>query len=377
MNTNIIDVEFEQIDTNEDITPPVELPRCRAGNRQHAEGVEVAKKDPRDINIGGIVMTATGAETVGEVSKADICGAFALLDQFQRGMNWNCGDLQIIGLKFGEEWVQQQLDTYFPAMSPNTKKQCQWVASRFEKVTRVTSLPWTHYRTVAGIADPTIRQELLESCLPQPGEEDKGPKPASDLRKAVREYRIEKERQKNPLPDDTYRVLYADPPWKYNDERSGLEDYTSAQDHYDTMSISELCELHDAAGRNVAAIAQPDSVLFMWTTSPLLEDAFQVVDAWGFNYKTTFVWDKVRHNFGHYNSVRHELLLLCTKGSCTPDSDELLDSVVKVDRSKIHSQKPDRFYEIIESMYTDGPYLELFARNTRKGWSAWGNEASK
>jgi len=92
-------------------------------------------------------------------------------DQFQRGMNWNLGDLQLIGEpRFGEEWVQQQLDTYFPAMSPNTKKQCQWVASRFEKVTRVTLLPWSHYQTVAGIADPEEGMDIMGQSTVRPAD---------------------------------------------------------------------------------------------------------------------------------------------------------------------------------------------------------------
>ena len=106
----------------------------------------------------------------------------------------------------------------------------------------------------------------------------------------------------------------------------------------------------------------------------MLPDALQVIDAWGMTYKTSFVWDKIHHNYGHYNSVRHELLLLATRGSCLPDSKTLHDSVVSVERSDTHSAKPDEFYAIIESMYTAGPYLEMFARRRRKSWETWGNE---
>ena len=94
---------------------------------------------------------------------------------------------------------------------------------------------------------------------------------------------------------------------------------------------------------------------------------------WDFKYKTSFVWDKIKHNFGYYNSVRHELLLVCTKGSCTPDNSKLFDSVQSIGR-KAHSEKPEEFREIIDTLYTRGKKIELFSRKTVKGWDVWGNQ---
>src|SRR4030095_7531257 len=96
--------------------------------------------------------------------------------------------------------------------------------------------------------------------------------------------------------------------------------------------------------------------------------------AWGFEYKTAFIWDKVKHNYGHYNSVRHELLLIATKGSCVPDSNELYDSVVVIEREE-HSSKPEYFRSIIDEMYRPKgkDRIELFARSKLpKGWIGWG-----
>ena len=95
--------------------------------------------------------------------------------------------------------------------------------------------------------------------------------------------------------------------------------------------------------------------------------------AWGFTYKAAFIWDKVKHNMGHYNSVRHELLLICTKGSCTPQHVKLFDSVQTIERTK-HSEKPEAFREIIDTLYPHGPRIELFARKSVKGWAAFGNQ---
>lgn len=167
-------------------------------------------------------------------------------------------------------------------------------------------------------------------------------------------------------PEGKYRVIYADPPWEYAD--SGLTDYGPAERHYPTMNIPDLCKLP------IKDLAEDNAILFLWTTSPLLEDAFKIIKAWGFKYKTSFIWDKVKHNHGHYNSVRHEFLLICTRGSCTPDVKELFDSVQSIERSSKHSEKPEEFRQIIDTLYTHGKKIELFARKEVEGWKAWGNE---
>ena len=167
------------------------------------------------------------------------------------------------------------------------------------------------------------------------------------------------------LPSDKFRVLYADPPWKYGDKLT--EDYGGAEYHYPTMSESQLCAL------DISTLAEENAVLFLWVTSPLLESAFPIIKAWGFTYKTSFVWDKVKHNMGHYNSVRHELLLVATRGSCTPDVAKLYDSVVSIERTE-HSRKPVEFRQIIETLYVHGKRIELFARERVPGWEPWGND---
>ena len=164
-----------------------------------------------------------------------------------------------------------------------------------------------------------------------------------------------------------YRIIYADPPWSYGNNMP--EYFTDAKDHYPAMSTIDICAMP------ISDICENDAVLFLWTTSPHLEETFEVIKAWGFKYKTSFVWDKVKHNMGHYNSVRHEFLLVCTKGSCVPDVKKLFDSVVTEERTT-HSKKPETFREIIDTIYTDGNRIELFARNVNKeGWDVYGNQS--
>jgi len=175
----------------------------------------------------------------------------------------------------------------------------------------------------------------------------------------------ENKKEQTELPTDKYRIIYADPPWNYGN--SGLDDYGHAERHYPTMSIQELCEME------ISEILDDNAVLFLWVTSPLLEDSFKIIKAWDFKYKTSFVWDKVKHNFGYYNSVRHEFLLIATKGSCIPDIKKLHDSVVSIERTK-HSEKPEYFRNLIDELYPHGKRIELFARNKSENWDDWGNE---
>lgn len=223
-------------------------------------------------------------------------------------------------------------------------------------------------RTYIDLADRLVaeRPELA-------AEVEAGKKTLSQVQRDLRQEELAA--RTPPPPSGKYRIIYADPPWRYNDRmeisRDGLgESYGPAEAHYPAMSISELCDLP------VKDLAEDDAVLFLWVTSPLLEESFRIIRAWGFKYKASFIWDKVKHNMGHYNSVRHELLLICTRGSCTPDVKRLFDSVQSIERTDRHSEKPEEFRTIIDTIYTRGERIELFARKASEGWAAWGNEAN-
>lgn len=175
-----------------------------------------------------------------------------------------------------------------------------------------------------------------------------------------------------PPPSGKYRVIYADPPWSYgNSGAIGDDNYGRAEKHYPTMPTEDICSLP------IKDIADDNSVLFLWVTSPLLEDAFKVINSWGFKYKSSFVWHKLKHNFAHYNSMRHEFLLIATRGSCLPDHDKLIPSVIDLERTKNHSEKPEYFRELVNTLYTSGEKIELFSRTEAEGWHVWGNQAGK
>jgi N6-adenosine-specific RNA methylase IME4 len=201
----------------------------------------------------------------------------------------------------------------------------------------------------------------------------------TDVRSAVREAKRAEYNARiaatKPKPlQGKYRIIYADPPLKYYGLNQ-VDEHGHAEAHYDCLDDKQLMEFKPDGKHTVKELAEDNAVLLMWVPVPLLQRAFAIVEAWGFRYKSLFVWDKVRHNMGFYNSVRAELLLICTRGSCTPDTGKLIDSVQTIERSSKHSEKPHEFYDIIDAMYDHGRKLELFARGHREDWDCAGNES--
>lgn len=169
------------------------------------------------------------------------------------------------------------------------------------------------------------------------------------------------------LGSKLYNVIYADPPWSFEpySKETGMD--RSADNHYPTMSTIEICELEVPAA--------DDCVLFLWATMPMLKDALAVMEAWGFQYKSGYVWVKDRVGTGYWARNKHELLLIGTRGSIpAPASGEQFDSVVVAAVSR-HSEKPALFAEMIEQMFPNASLLEMFARSKRAGWDVWGNQA--
>lgn len=236
----------------------------------------------------------------------------------------------------------------------------------------ITKMQSSRFQAVASLPEEVFEQHIAETKAAGAELTSAG---VQRLAQEVKREQMRDQRQDAPeLPEAIYRVWYADPPWQYGNAGviNESDAYGRAARHYPTMSIEELC----AMGSEIKTRCNDNAVLFMWVTSPLLEECFDVIRAWGFKYKTSFVWDKVKHNFGHYNSVRHEFLLICTRGSCTPDEKTLYDSVLSIEKSGKHSEKPEEFRRIIDDLYRWGDRIELFARtSTTDGWDTWGNEA--
>ena len=172
----------------------------------------------------------------------------------------------------------------------------------------------------------------------------------------------------------TYDVILADPPWSFRVWNRDTGSDRSAESHYKTMSIDEICAL------DINQLTSKNCALFLWCVWPSIFDVKQVIKAWGFEYKTiAWVWVKAKRRglgfhfgMGYYTRANTEPCLLAVKGTMpvmTHDIQALIYHPVME-----HSRKPDDQYRKIEALYPDMNYLELFARRKRKNWSTWGNE---
>jgi N6-adenosine-specific RNA methylase IME4 len=194
------------------------------------------------------------------------------------------------------------------------------------------------------------------------------------------------------LPRKHFGVILADPPWHFR-ARTALQvgNWTSRRDvekHYAVMSNEDIAALP------VKEIAAPDAHLFLWTTGPCLRQAFDVIEAWGFRYSAVgFTWVKLRRSYdarqlrlvpiidcdlhvglGLTTRKNVEFCLLARRGNARRIAKDVREVILSPVRE--HSRKPDEVFGRIEN-YCAGPYLELFARQSRPGWTSWGNEVTK
>lgn len=161
-----------------------------------------------------------------------------------------------------------------------------------------------------------------------------------------------------------FRTILADPPWAYSNQATRA----ATDNHYETMSVEDICFLP------IGQLTEESAHLHLWTTNAFLYESKKVMEAWGFEYKSVFLWIKPTMGIGNYWRVSHEFMVLGTKGNL-PFNDHSEMSWYQEKRSK-HSRKPYGIIEKIEKV-SPGPYLEIFGRETRKGWVVWGNEIER
>lgn len=182
-----------------------------------------------------------------------------------------------------------------------------------------------------------------------------------------------------------FKVIVADPPWLFGDKLPG--ETRGASNQYSCMPTWMICAMAENAGRVIMGqLIADDAILFLWRVAAMQQDALDVARFWNFQIKTDLVWLKKTTDglrwFGMGRTLRaeHETCLVCTRGTprllnhstrSTFVTD--LDLAGLSARARRHSEKPEEFYEIVERL-SDGPYLELFARKQRPGWTCIGNE---
>lgn len=176
------------------------------------------------------------------------------------------------------------------------------------------------------------------------------------------------------FPHGRFEIIYADPPWDYKGQLQHAgprsRDTGGAARHYPTVTLDMLCAL------DVPRITARDSLLFMWSSNPHLDQAIALGKAWGFAWATVaFVWDKQRVNPGFYTMSQCELCLVFKNGRIpSPRGARNVRQLVSVKRGA-HSHKPSEVRKRIDSMFPSARKIELFARASAKGWTSWGLDA--
>lgn len=314
------------------------------------------------ITIGKFTLHDTGVSIQGRPSFDEYAGVLEFCRRAHKAAGWWLVDL----LRYGEnrpDW-KERLGQIIDATgyAEQTLKNLKYLGENLHPSCRRNDLDFSAHFEVAALPPPD-QSQWLERAVAEGWTK-------RDLRLNIRAARRRKVIDGQAVLEGRYRVIYADPPWLYND-RPPSE--SGAQAHNPGMTIDALC------GLPVASHAHSDAVLFLWCTAPMLLQApgpREVIAAWGFQPKTGMVWDKVRHNWGHYVSIRHEHLIIATRGSCTPDRPTpMIDSVWTERQDDEHPTKPESFRQHIERLY-DGPYLELFGRKPVPGWTVFGNDAA-
>jgi N6-adenosine-specific RNA methylase IME4 len=333
------------------------------------------------LKTGVYRATLTGLEVLGESTPEQWRNYFKLLIQVGEAQQWLIGDMLVDGKKhYGDGLYKQAAE--ITGYDANKLRQYKSISERFEMLLRSNKLSWNHHYEVASIklidkkkdgklflsddADKEKIAEFLEKA-------ELNGWSVVELRKQVRTYK-EWQRQHIAAANEPekYAVIYADPPWQYTsgDQHCERPQDTVLSDHYPSMHLNDICRLPQAK------LSATDCILFLWCTSPTLEEALTVIKAWGFKYKAQMVWDKVAHNVGNYVSVRHEILLIAKKGQ-PPKVPKLVDSVYTEERTE-HSKKPEYFRNLIDELYPNGKRIEFFCRGSAKdGWDVFGDEAIK
>ena len=176
------------------------------------------------------------------------------------------------------------------------------------------------------------------------------------------------------VPEKGYGTILADPPWQFRNRTGKMAPEHKRLSRYSTIKLKEIKEIP------VSVVAAENSHLYLWVPNALLKEGLEVMEAWGFEYKTNLIWHKIRKDggpdgrgVGFYFRNTTEIILFGIRGKLrTLDPGRTQVNIIR-SRKREHSRKPDELYDIIEQC-SPGPFLELFARGKRENWDQWGNE---
>lgn len=313
---------------------------------------ELTIQENNEIIAHGFRLHKSGLEAIGNPTydQWELCGKF--IRQAEGAVHFWIGDWLNYGeSKWGQMYSQAMEETGY---SYDTLKQDKWIAGKIDLCDRSHNLGIAHAKEIASLPEEEKKfwaEELKKEAIP-----------VRELKEKIKEKK-KASLPKPVIPEGKFNVIYADPPWKYDFSETESREI---ENKYPTMELDEI--------KAMKVPSHDNSVLFLWATAPKLREALEVMQEWGFEYKTHMMWDKEKIGMGYWFRGQHELLLVGTKGVFSPpEENDRFSSVYREARTE-HSKKPEYFYQMIEKMFPEQSYLELFARQKRESWTAWGNQ---
>lgn len=273
----------------------------------------------------------------------------------ERNVDWWIGDWWAYGTHAYGERAKVAAESRF---APQTLMNYAWVASSVESSRRREALSFSHHEAVANL--PVQEQERFLDRAEAEGWT------RAELRKAVKVRRAESV----PLPEGKYRTLTADPPWDIG--AGPVWRGTGGRPlEYPTMSVADIAALQ------VSELAADDAHLYLWTINAYVEDAYDIARAWGFEPSTLLVWAKapLGSGLGPTFGISSEFILFARRGSLAHKKHHA-GTWFTWKRGR-HSEKPEAFYRDVVEKVSPGPYLELFGRRERAGWTIWGSDLTR
>lgn len=228
-------------------------------------------------------------------------------------------------------------------------------------------------KVIEAKATPEVKAQLStgEVSINQAYQEIKKEEKKTERLNQIEEIKIKIEEENLTVENKKYHVIAIDPPWNYK-EKGGFnsEDYDSKSNRgavdYPTMNLEQI--------KKIELPEAEDCVLFLWTTHAFLKDSFEILENWGYNYKATLVWDKVKMGLGRTIRMQVEFCLIAIKGNPIINGSSERDIITEARRE--HSRKPEAFYEMVDRMCI-GNKLDYFSRNNRINWEHYGAEKGK
>lgn len=287
------------------------------------------------------------------------------LRQMEQSVMWWIGDWLRFGeVKYGQTYKDAAQATGYAV---GTLKIAKHVSETFsEPLVRHNDLTFDHHRLAAPL-EANERETVLSKAARENQSTREMKAEIGKLKNRVGLQPSEETGQVKCLVDAVeagakFGTIYADPPWIYDNQGTRA----ATGNHYEGLTVEQLCELP------VRDLASDDAHLHLWTTNAFLFECPKIFDAWGFEFRSSFVWCKPQMGIGNYWRNSHEILLTAIRGNAKRFDDHSIMSWLQCDRGR-HSAKPEKVRHFIERA-SPGPYLEMFARSKAENWKVWGNE---